>query len=153
MNPSFVQLNIGWNAEPNAPSPQACLEGEDVILRFQMNSFRFPDFHTEERGFLRFVNCSQFRLGPTNDEGWYLGQCRFSRLAPNWGDFYAISGDPRSVDGPADWIAVEGHRATNRTHFLFYFRDETFECVAERCVIEPDPRNALIRTAKLLAEI
>jgi hypothetical protein len=29
-------------------------------------------------------------LGRTNDEGWYLGQCRFSKVAPTWGEFYHV---------------------------------------------------------------
>lgn len=94
MNPTFVQLNIGWNAQPNAPNPEARLEGADVVLRFDMNPYQFQDFHDEEKGFLRFVNCSQFRMGATNDEGWYRGQCRFSKIAPSWGEFYAILNEP-----------------------------------------------------------
>jgi len=34
---------------------------------------------------------------------------------------------------------------------LFYFRDETFECVAEKCIIEPTADNSLQRTGKGLA--
>jgi hypothetical protein len=34
---------------------------------------------------------------------------------------------------------------------LFYFRDETFECVAEHCTIELSEVNSLIRTRKVLA--
>jgi len=92
-------------------------------------------------------------MGPTNDEGWYLGQCRFSGKAPEWGEFYAVLGEPHSADGPNDWVLIEGYSDTKRTHFLFYFRDETFECLAERCLLEPIQNNALIRTSKSLPNI
>ena len=148
MPPFFVRLNNGWNAEPNAPDESARVDGKDVILQFDVNPFQFREFNENEKGVLRFVNCSRFRLGGTNDEGWYIGQCRFSRLAPAWGEFYAIIGDPNSTYGPRDWVEVQYPVAQNGTHFLFYFRDRTFECVAETCVIEPTQDNALFRTLK-----
>ncbi len=92
-------------------------------------------------------------MGPTNDEGWYLGKCRFSGKAPKWGEFYAVLGEAQSVRGPDDWVFIERHPGSERTHFLFYFRDGTFECLAERCSIEPIQINALIRTGKSLPEI
>jgi hypothetical protein len=150
---SFIQLNVDWNAEPNAPKLAASLDGRDVILQFDVNPFIFPEFKTGERATLRFVDGSQFRLGPTNDEGWYRGQCRFSGVAPRWGEFYAIVGDPSSLDGPKDWTVITAESVTHQTHFLFYFRDSTFECVAAQCLIEPTSGNALIRTNKALPPI
>lgn len=148
MPASFFRLNNGWNAEPNAPDESARVDGQDVLLRFDINTFQFGEFNESEKGVLRFVNCSRFRLGGTNDEGWYRGKCRFSRLAPAWGEFYAVIGDPNSTEGPSDWIVVQHSAGGNRTHFLFYFRDRSFECVAEKCVIEPTQKNALFRTHK-----
>ena len=83
MIPSFIRLNKGWNADPNVSDVHTCVDGEDVLLQFDMNAFQFPEFKTGEKGVLRFVDCSRFRLGATNDEGWYLGQCRFTGLARN----------------------------------------------------------------------
>jgi hypothetical protein len=148
MIPSFIRLNNGWNAEPNAPFESARVDGKDVLLTFDINAFQFREFIECEKGVLRFVNCSRFRLGRPNDEGWYQGQCRFSGLAPEWGEFYAIIGDSSSTDGPNDWVEVPHPEARNRNHFLFYFRDRTFECVAERCVVEPTQDNVLFRTLK-----
>jgi hypothetical protein len=148
MKPRLIQLNHGWNAEPNAPEECAQVQGDDVLLRFYVNPFRFREFAEDEVGALRFVNCSRFRLGPTNDEGWYLGQCRFSGLAPAWGKFYAILGDRDSTEGPNDWVMVPHSVAQSGTHFLFYFRDRTFECVAKSCVVEPTEQNALFRALK-----
>lgn len=129
MQLSFRKLNEGWNAEPNAPYPGVAVSGRDVVLRFLLNPFQFTSFAEDDEGMLRFVNCARYRLGATNDEGWYRGQCRYSRLAPEWGEFYEIAGpDPHLMD-PIDWKIVSGVSNPSR-HFLFYFRDETFECIA-----------------------
>jgi hypothetical protein len=143
MSANFLQLNVDWNAEPNAPDPRVEVLGEDILLRFYVNPYQFKDFAEDEVGFLRFVNCVRYRLGPTNDEGWYHGQCRFSRIAPKWGEFYEIVGDDDDTVGPTDWRAVNAKSIGELHHFLFYFRDNTFECVAERCALEVRDDNAL----------
>lgn len=68
-------------------------------------------------------------MGDTNDEGWYRGQCRYSRIAPAWGEFYEIEGPDPLRDVPSDWHMLSPIVERTR-HFLFYFRDETFECLA-----------------------
>ena len=149
MNPTFQRLNDGWNAEPNAPHPRIEVHDHDIVLKFFVNPFQYPEFEEEEIGVLRFVRCERYRLGSTNDEGWYLGQCRFSQLAPEWGEFYIVQGDAALLEAPKDWqhlLAASGHGR----HFLFYFRDDTFECVAQKCIIEPTPNNALHRKGKTL---
>ena len=149
MTPKFVKLNEGWNAEPNVPEPKVKVDGCDVLLRFFVNAFCFPEFEDGELGILRFVNCERFRLGSTNDEGWYRGQCRFSRLAPGWGEFYLVSGDSALLNSPQDWKIIQPKRNIQLKHFLFYFRDDTFECVAETCLFEKDPANLLLRKKTL----
>lgn len=140
---SFRKLNEGWNAEPNAPNPRVAISGRDLLLRFLLNPYRFKSFAEDDEGVLRFENCVRYRLGATNDEGWYRGQCRYSKLAPEWGEFYEIVGpDPQLVD-PTDW-KLAGGVSTSSRHFLFYFRDGTFECVAADWIFEPVPENALI---------
>ena len=81
-------------------------------------------------GELTFQDCWRYRIGPTNDEGWYKGQCRFSRIAPQWGKFYEVSGDLRLERVTLDWIVNAADVPKVGRHFLFYFRDETFECDA-----------------------
>ncbi len=73
-------------------------------------------------GRLRFGGCARWRLGPTNDHGWYAGQCRYSCLAPAWGEFYEIKGADDLRLHPSDWHIPP---------MLFYLRDHTFECLAE----------------------
>jgi hypothetical protein len=78
---------------------------------------------------LIFEGCWRYRLGRTNDEGWYLGQCRFSRLAPEWGEFYEVSGDLLDAS-VKDWVRLSAPPSDPTRHFLFYLRDSTFECDA-----------------------
>lgn len=149
MSTSFIQINEGWNAEPNAPDPVIELMGTDLLLSFFVNPFRYPEFQEEEIGVLRFVQCERYRLGSTNDEGWYRGQCRFSKLAPAWGEFYLLKGDSALLDAPRDWKVIVPSTGRGQ-HFLFYFRDQTFECVAHQCLIEATANNSLQRTGKKL---
>ena len=135
MGTQFRQLNDGWNAEPNAPSPAVQVEGGDVVLTFLANPFRYPRFAEEQRLRLRFTGGRKYRLGPTNDEGWYRGQCRFSREAPRWGEFFEVSGDLKLEQVPNGWHIVGEDRPPGR-HFLFYLRDHTFECEADDWVLE-----------------
>lgn len=150
----FRQLNDGWNAEPNAPVPNVVIEGRDVVVSFRINHFLFHQFAENDIGRLRFGLCSSYRLGDTNNEGWYLGQCRFSKIAPSWGEFFEISGNTKLSECPSDWIKV-GTTSENLRHFLFYFRDETFECVAsdwhleiERPIIVPEPTTEALVSSK-----
>jgi hypothetical protein len=145
---SFRKLNDGWNAEPNAPRPVVEVVHADVWLRFALNTFQFRGFTEGDIGILRFVGCARYRLGPTNDEGWYRGQCRYSKVAPAWGEFYEIAGSDPRRDEPRDWIAVDTAAEPVGRHFLFYFRDETFECLAADWHFEPIPENALFRSSR-----
>jgi len=130
MDTQFRQLNDGWNAEPNAPNARVRVDGSEVVLEFDANPYRYPRFRVEQRLSLRFKNARRYRLGATNDEGWYMGQCRFSGEAPAWGQFYEVLGDRKLERSPSDWHRVGKSRESGR-HFLFYLRDGTFECEAD----------------------
>ncbi len=137
MQTTFTTLNHGWNAEPNAPDEEVTVVGSDVRLRFFMNPFRYPEYAEGDVGILVFSGCSQWRHGRTNDEGWYMGQCRFSGIAPAWGDFFELAGDLLldSPKAPKDWQII-GPPAGRTKHFLFYLRDATFECDAESWTLD-----------------
>jgi len=144
--PTFLKLNADWNAEPNAPAPEIEQSGGAIVLRFYLN-------HVEEDvGALIFVGCSRWRLGPTNDEGWYMGQCRYSRTAPAWGEFYEVIGDDPKRDAPNDWHPIAPD-ATGDRHFLFYMRDNTFECMAADWSFKQDELDTLRRTQAVNAKL
>ncbi len=140
----FNKLNHSWNADPNVPCPSAQISGANVTVKFLLNTFVYPVFQEGETGSITFKNCSKYRLGETNDEGWYLGHCRFSKLLPEWGDFYELSGDKHLLDAPKDWQKIAQTPEAQR-HYLFYFRDETFECVADRWEFEESADNGLLK--------
>lgn len=127
--PNFTRLNRGWNAEPNAPSPHVEVVGDTVTLRFVLNHMIYKQCAADDLGFLIFDHAGRWRLGPTNDEGWLRNQCRYSGLAPAWGEFYEIEGPAELRDAASDWRRIAPDQTSMR-HFLFYLRDETFECVA-----------------------
>jgi hypothetical protein len=129
MSTYFKQLNDGWNAEPNAPDPKARWDGEDLHLSFRPGVYE-PDKASGIVTGIAFLRCSRFRFGYVNDEGWYRGQCRFSRIAPAWGEFYEVSGNLLLEQVPGDWNSRVEPSETSK-HYLFYFRDEEFECDAE----------------------
>lgn len=130
MGSHFARLSEGWNAEPNAPMPTITIDENTLTLTFYRNYQMFPEVLADTKMSIVFRGCRRFRLGRTNDEGWYRGQCRFSGIAPAWGEFYEVSGDLRdSKIGDDEWTAVSDQPGPKR--FLFYFRDETFECDAE----------------------
>lgn len=133
-NPTFKQLNDGWNAEPSAPEPVVATKGTAVQLTFALNPWAY-DAAEEEKGRLTFHGCSMWRLGATNDEGWYKGQCRYSKIAPTWGEFYELLGEDDQRLGPSDWHVLAPLTSGQR-HFLFYLRDETFECFATDWMFE-----------------
>lgn len=124
-SPEFVRLNLDWNAEPNAPDPEVSVVGPNLQLRFRPDGWR----RGESRRMLTFSECAIWRLGPTNDEGWYRGDCRYSKIAPGWGEFYQLEGYDPVRYGPDDWLTPSPPGVGDH-HYLFYFRDETFECMA-----------------------
>ncbi len=127
MRTDFTKLNDGWNAEGGAPEPAVHRSESGLSLTF----FLRPDGKIREydRGELFFPRAWRYRLGPPDDEGWERGSCRF-RCSAQWGDFYEVTGD-LDADKLDDWFLIEPRSSEQSRHFLFYFKDETFECDAE----------------------
>ncbi len=130
MTTQFTQLNRGWNAEPNAPFIEVKIEGTTLTLSFLANPWEFPEFVEGQIIKLLFSDVWRYAIGDVNDEAWYRGQCRFSKQAPRWGEFYEVSGDLRLDQFNEQWHIVAEPPPHGLRHFLFYFRDENFECDA-----------------------
>jgi len=125
--PTFIHLNLDWNAEPNDPDLKVEVNGSTIRLSFYLNPFAY-DARKGDVGILTFNGCNRWRYDATNDHAWFSGQGRFAGKAPAWGEFYEVVGDDSSMNHN-DWeiITPDADRAR---HFLFYFRDEAIECVA-----------------------
>ena len=133
MPTTFTKLNDGWNAEPNGQEPQVSVQRRELVFTFLLNDLQYPEYKQAEKGLLKFPGCWRYRVGRTNDEGWYRGQCRFSRLAPAWGEFYEVHGDllldftpdPEAFRStgveprPLRWVTL-GEPLSISRHFLFY---------------------------------
>ena len=124
----FRKLNDGWNAEPNDPAEAIIVHGNAVELSFALNPWAFHAT-VGDRATLRFSRCVRWRLGAPNDEGWYRGQGRYDTATHSWGEFYEIVDPAPPVGEPSDWHILDGECEHPR-HFLFYLRDNTFECYA-----------------------
>ena len=90
----FIKQNIGWDAAPDAPMPKIEIDrnSSKLTLSFYLNAFVHDDVNEEDIGIIKFNNCFKYRLGATNDEGFYRGQCKFSKSGIKWDDFYKMIG-------------------------------------------------------------
>ena len=128
----FIQLNHGWNADPNSPDVKLEVFGSEIILSFYMNTFQYENFNVDDIGMLVFHNCLQYRLGSPNDEGFFVyDQDRYKPYGIKWGEFYLIKDSDWQINFPDSQILSEVQNTDKANHYLFYFRDETFECIAE----------------------
>ena len=86
-----------------------------------------------QKGKLIFNNCYMYRLGSPNDHGFYLNQFRYGPNNIEWGEFYELSDSNWRKDFPLDKVVVDDNLKDNKRlkHYLFFFRDNTFECIAE----------------------
>lgn len=131
----FEQLNIGWNAEPNAPELEIVVKGTDIIICFYLDFFTYGNFSEGDKVKITFHNCHQYRVGAPNDEGFYCyNQSRYKRYGVKWGDFYLVHNSDWQNNFP-DPIKI-GAVCANVQHYLFYFKDETFECIATSFEVE-----------------
>jgi hypothetical protein len=126
--PTFKRLNEDWNAHPNDVDLKIEQDGQVLLAHMRPNPYVYREYEHVPKITVRFDGCARYRVTPVNDHGWYGGQCRFSGLAPSWGEFYEISGDTRDEMDPTPWITMEG---PGRRHFHFYLRDETLEVKAQ----------------------
>ena len=132
MATQFKKLNHDWNAEPNAPDIKVSTDDSGITLSFLANPFQFPDFDNGQMIELRFSDVWRYGIGTINDEGWYRGQCRFSKSVRRWGEFYCVTGDLMIDKFDGDWQILTDAPKQDLKHYLFYFRDCNFECDATK---------------------
>lgn len=137
----FTQLNQNWKAEPNAPEPSLVVNGKDVILEFFLNPFIFESVEEGNKGRLTFINCHKFSLNTMNDEGYYMGQYRYKYTELPWGEFYLLDTDWQSDFPNSFTIVTPASDLKGYKHYIFFLRDNTFECVAENFEFEFLGRN------------
>ena len=129
---NFIIINKGSNAEPNSPMPTIRIEGRTVILSFYLNAFIYDDYEEDDIGILEFYNCRQYRIGSPNEDGFYIyNQSRYKKYGIRWGEFYLVQNSDWQDNFPQPIYIDASLKKDILNHYLFYFKDETFECVSE----------------------
>ncbi|MBQ8836947.1 MAG: hypothetical protein IJ002_05520 [Clostridia bacterium] len=134
--PQFERINLGWNAEPNSPHLQVLMDGNNVVVEFVLYAIhKYKGFQESAKARITFKECVQYRVGAPNDEGFYVyGQSRFKKYEVQWGEFYQVHNSNWQNDFPD--AVVTGIAGERTNHYLFYFKDETFECISSSYEIE-----------------
>lgn len=124
----YIQITKDWNAHPVLPQIELKVEGIDLIIDIYLNQFQFDKYQEGDKVKIRFKNCAEYSLNTCNDEGFYYGQYRIKPTELKWGEFYEIqSGLDRKLPNPITKIQSS---TSNKKYFIFFFKDETFECLA-----------------------
>jgi len=132
----YTQITEDWNAEPGAPEVKLSVENTTVTLEFYLNSFQFNNFKEDDRAKVIFLNCHKYSFNTMNDEGYYYGQYRYKYTDLPWGEFYKLE-TGWETDFPVNpTILIESVEKTKLNHYIFFFKDNTFECVAESYQVE-----------------
>lgn len=130
----FIQITENWNADPVSPEIELKVDGIDLIMDIYLNHFRFDRYQEGDKVKIRFRNCSEYSLNTCNDEGYYYGQYRTNPNELPWGEFYEIKrGLDRNMPNP---VVKTQNDNSNRKHFIFFFKDETFECLASEYYLD-----------------
>lgn len=124
----YIQITKDWNADPVSPEIELKEDGIDLIMNIYLNLFQFDHYQEGDKVKIRFKNCAEYSLNTCNEEGFYYGQYRIKPTELEWGEFYEIkSGLDRKLPNPVKRIQNDN---SDRKHFIFFFKDETFECIA-----------------------
>lgn len=139
----YKKLNNNWNADPNAPEPEIYVKDGDLQVFFYLNYHIYDHIKEGQRGDLIFTDCYMYRVGSPNDHGFYLGQFRYGRDDIEWGEFYELFESDWQINFPDDKVILKESLRNDKglRHFLFFFRDEGFECIAKNFLFEYLPNN------------
>ena len=130
----FVKITKDWNADPVSPEIELSINGLDLIMDIYLNHLVFDNHKEGDKAKIQFKNCSEYSLNTCNDEGYYYGQYRTYPSELPWGEFYEIkSGMDRNYPEPI--IKIQDNNLEKR-HYIFFFKDETFECLASGFDVE-----------------
>ena len=71
-----------------------------------------------------------------NDEGYYLGKYRYKYTELPWGEFYKLETD-WALDFPSEHTVLTSAVDNSKlNHYIFFFKDNIFECLAEDYKLE-----------------
>lgn len=141
----FQKIDLPFKSEPNTAVPLVEVHNTDVLLGFNSCELSDFDFRNTKIRHINFLDCLMYREGHPNDDGFYLfgayprinndsiySQKAFPDL--DFDTFYKVVG--------VDWknnLLGNGTKIINDqykekegfTHFVFFMKNGTFECVAK----------------------
>ncbi len=130
----YLKITSDWNADPVSPEIELQIGEDNLTMEIFLNHLIFEDFEEGDKAKITFENCSVYSLNDCNDEGYYYGQYRTNPSELPWGEFYEIkSGLDRKFPNP---ITELKRGLENQRHFIFFFKDKTFECLASSYKLE-----------------
>lgn len=133
---TYTQFTIDWNADPNSPGVELVIGGTSVLIDFFVNYFIYDNFNEGDKAKITFFHCHKYCFNSMNDEGYFMGQYRYKYTDLPWGQFYKLNTD-WETDFPVGQITLnETVDKRKLHHYIFFFKDNTFECVAENYQLE-----------------
>jgi len=127
----YLKLNKNWNAEPNAPKPVVSQTDDGIELTFSLNPLLYEHIDEGDKGTLEFNEVYAYHIGATGEEGYKRGAFRFKNAQLPWGELYELPGSNWKNDFPKDrQIIKEESKKSKLRHFIFFFKEQTFECLA-----------------------
>jgi hypothetical protein len=64
-----------------------------------------------------------------NDEGYFGNKYRFKQRNLPWGEFYLLKNADTKL--PNEILVDQSIEEKSLKHYIFFFRDHTFECLAD----------------------
>jgi hypothetical protein len=133
----YSVLGANCIADGGAPEPKLTVVNGDIVIEFWANHHFHPEFGMHDKGRITFFHCHKYDFEGTNDEGYFMGQHRFNDEQLPWGDFYQLHDTAWEIDFPPNpSLLTEFKNKDQLNHYLLFFKDECFECVAKSYKIE-----------------
>ena len=139
---TFERIRLEHEAEPNMAVPEVNVLESDIVLSFDVEG---QNNYSE----IEFKDCLMYRVGSPNDEGFYssdqhpkINNSVYSHQNfPNlqFGYFYKVTGlNWRQNKLGEGTLVLNDHPGNDGgySHFVFFMKDGTFECVAKDWVLK-----------------
>jgi hypothetical protein len=133
---NYTQITTDWNADPNAPEVQLTVNNNSVTLEFYLNYFLFDNFQEGDKAKLTFNQCYKYALNGMNDEGYFQQQYRYRDNELPWGEFYKLETNWEKDFPMKHRVLYSKIDKQKLNHYIFFFKDNTFECVAQDFQLE-----------------
>lgn len=127
----YQKLNKNWNAEPLAPELTIAKTENCLELTFSLDSAAYQHIDAGDTGTHAFVDVYAYRLAAADEAAYKQGQYRFKNEELPWGPFYELVNSQWKKDFPSDKLIVnESAKKDKLRHFIFFFKENVFECLA-----------------------